>query len=166
MFVARADVLLDLLHQAHPDLERTLRAIAEDWEDPDQQETIGHRWAAIEPIAIDHAVAEPAAASGRVACVPADLAWSDIGDWASLADLMEPPSPGSPRVLGSAAMVQATDSSGLVVPAGGRRVVVLGLDDVVVVDTPDAVLVVPAARAQEVKGVVAELDATGATELL
>ncbi len=123
-------------------------------------------WPGLTRIAIDHAVAEPAAAAGRVACVPAALGWSDIGDWSSLDDLLPAPPGRTPRVLGSADRVLSIDSDGLVVPAGGRTVVVVGLDDVVVVDTDDAVLVLPRHRAQDVKAVVAELTSRGRTDLL
>jgi len=89
-----------------------------------------------------------------------------VGDWDSLAGLLPEPAAGRPRVLGAPDRVHDLDSSGLVVPAGGRDVVVVGLRDVVVVDTPDAVLVLPAGQAQRVKDVVAELRARGRTDLL
>ncbi|MDP2772091.1 MAG: mannose-1-phosphate guanylyltransferase, partial [Nocardioides sp.] len=60
-------------------------------------------------------------------------------------------------VLGDASLVHALQSTGLVVPAGERLVAVIGLDDVVVVDTPDVLLVTSRARAQDVKHIVAAL---------
>jgi mannose-1-phosphate guanylyltransferase len=60
-------------------------------------------------------------------------------------------------VLGDPALVRALDATGLVVPGSGRVVAVVGLDDVVVVDTPDALLVTTRARAQDVKRLVAGL---------
>jgi mannose-1-phosphate guanylyltransferase len=68
-------------------------------------------------------------------------------------------------VLGAADLVRAVDTSGLVVPAAGRVVAVVGLDDVVVVDTPDALLVTTRARAQDVKRVVADLKESGRSDL-
>ena len=68
-------------------------------------------------------------------------------------------------VLGDAAAVHAVDATGLVVTAG-RTVAVVGLEDVVVVDTPDALLVTSRARAQEVKVVVAALKESGRTDLV
>jgi mannose-1-phosphate guanylyltransferase len=68
-------------------------------------------------------------------------------------------------VLGDRRLVRAVDADGLVVPAGGRLVAVVGLDDVVVVDTRDAVLVTSTARAQDVKAVVAALEEDGHGEL-
>jgi mannose-1-phosphate guanylyltransferase len=160
MFVVRASVLLDLLSQWHPDLASGLRALAAD---PSRLEEL---WPTLERIAIDHAVAEPASRIGRVAVVPGEFDWDDVGDFASLGALLAE-APGMPgvRVLGDPAQVRATGSTGVVVPSSGRLVAVVGMDDVVVVDTPDAVLVVPRDRAQEVKRVVDALKAEGRTDL-
>ena len=68
-------------------------------------------------------------------------------------------------MLGDATAVHAVDATGLVV-TGGRTIAVVGLEDVVVVDTPDAVLVTSRARAQEVKAVVAALKESGRTDLV
>jgi mannose-1-phosphate guanylyltransferase len=69
-------------------------------------------------------------------------------------------------VLGDPASVEAVDSSGLVTSTSGRTVAVVGVDDVVVVDTPDAVLVTTRGRAQEVKAMVDRLKDGGRAELL
>ena len=69
------------------------------------------------------------------------------------------------KVLGDEALVVARGSSGLVVPAAGRTVAVVGLEDVVVVDTGDALLVTTYARAQDVKAVVDVLKQRGRTDL-
>ncbi|MBV9830344.1 MAG: NTP transferase domain-containing protein [Marmoricola sp.] len=157
MFVARATVLLDLLAEQHPDLAAGLRAIATD------PGSLDERWPALTKIAIDHAVAEPAAAAGRVATVPGAFGWEDVGDFASLAALTG--SGSGLRVLGDAGLVLDRDASGLVVPATGRTVAVVGLEDVVVVDTGDAVLVTTLDRAQEVKAVVDRLKDSGRADL-
>lgn len=155
MFVARASVLLDELALEHPDLAAGLRAIAED------PSTLPARWAGLTKIAIDHAVAEPAAARGRVAVVPGAFGWDDVGDFASLASIL-----GTDRlqVLGDDALVTAIDASGLVATAD-RQICVLGLEDVVIVDTGDALLVTSRDQAQRVKDVVAALKASGRDEL-
>lgn len=160
MFVVRARVLLDLLAQWHPELAAGLRALAAE---PSRLEDV---WPGLEKIAIDHAVAEPAAAAGRVAVVPGGFGWDDVGDFSSLGGLLEDAA-GMPgvRVLGDASDVRVVDGGGLVVPRSGRVVALVGLDDVVVVDTPDAVLVVARDRAQEVKQVVDALKAEGRTDL-
>ncbi|MDR6862369.1 mannose-1-phosphate guanylyltransferase [Phycicoccus sp. 3266] len=161
MFVVKARVLLDLLAQWHPELAAGLRALAAD------PSRLDDAWPGLEKIAIDHAVAEPAAAAGRVAVVPGGFGWDDVGDFASLGALL-PDAAGMPgvQVLGSADTVRVADATGVVVPGTGRVVALVGLDDVVVVDTPDAVLVVARDRAQEVKAVVDALRAQGRTDLL
>ena len=158
MFVVRPTVLLDLLARWHPDFAAALREIAAD---PGR---LGEIWPTLPKIALDHAIAEPAAEAGRVVVVPASFGWDDIGDFDSLATLLESGA-ASPSVLGDGTLVHAVDSTGLVVPGNGRVVAVVGLDDVVVVDTPDAVLVTTRARAQEVKQIVAALKEAGRADL-
>lgn len=158
MFVARPGVLLDLLGRWHPDFADRLRTLAAD------PTRLAEIWPTLPRIALDHAVAEPAADAGRVAVVPAGFGWDDIGDFDSLAGLLEHDL-GHLTVLGDADAVHGIDASGLVVAASGRVVHVVGLDDVVVVDTPDALLVTTRARAQDVKQVVARLREEGRGDL-
>ena len=157
MFVVRPTVLLDLLAQWHPEFAAALRSIAA------APETLAEVWPSLPKIALDHAVAEPAADAGRVATVPAAFSWDDIGDFDSLATLLAGDEPMT--VLGDTTAVHTVDATGLVV-TGGRTIAVVGLEDVVVVDTPDAVLVPSRARAQEVKAVVAALKESGRTDLV
>jgi mannose-1-phosphate guanylyltransferase len=165
MFVSRADVLLRRLGEQHPDLRDGLERVGTAWDTPLRAEVLAETWPELLQIAIDHAVAEPAAAAGGVAVVPGGFAWDDIGSWDSLASLLPHPATG-PAVVGTAQDVVALDGSGVVVPASGRMVAVIGVDDVVVVDTPDAVLVTTRAQAQRVKSVVDALRAAGRTDLL
>lgn len=160
MFVVGASVLLDLLAELHPDLAAGLRKIAA------EPAALTELWPELTKIAIDHAVAEPAAAQGRVAVVPGGFTWEDVGDLASLASLLSdiPSQPGL-RILGDADLVLSRDTTGLVIPGSGRTVAVLGLDDIVVVDTPDALLVTTRARAQDVKTLVDLLKASGRAAL-
>ena len=158
MFVVRASVLLELLGTWHPELVRTLRDIAS------EPTRLAELWPSLTKISIDHAVAEPAADAGRVAVVPADFPWDDVGDFASLATLLEE-SPDGLRVLGPRDQVVSRDSTGLVAAHGGRTVVTLGVDGIVVVDTPDALLVTTRERVQDVKGIVETLQASGREDL-
>jgi mannose-1-phosphate guanylyltransferase len=160
MFVVRPTVLLDLLGESHAEFAAALRQIASA---PERLEEI---WPTLPRIAIDHAVAEPAAADHRVAVVPATFGWDDIGGYDALAALSQPgASSDRLAVLGDPDLVHAIDSSGLVVPHGDRMVTVLGLEDVVVVETEDALLVTTLGRAQDVKRLVAELKESGRADL-
>jgi mannose-1-phosphate guanylyltransferase len=166
MFVARADVLLDELHRNRPKLHEGICAIAAAWDSSnpaDRDQALARWWPDLEKVAIDYAIAEPAADAGRVAVVPAALGWDDIGDWASLAALL--PGDAALKVVGDAAQVLDVDSSGIAVPAAGRLVAVLGLKDVVVIDTPSAVLVTTREWAQDVKKVVETLSELGRHDL-
>ncbi len=158
MFVVRPGVLLDLLGTWHPEFAAALRAIAAD---PDTLEEV---WETLPRVALDHAVAEPAAAAGRVAVVPGAFGWDDIGDFANLRALLPAAAHGL-SVLGDPGRVRALDATGLVVTHPDRIVAVVGLDDVIVVDTGDALLVTTAGRAQDVKAIVEGLTASGDLDL-
>ena len=124
-------------------------------------------WPGLDKIAIDHAVAEPVAATGGVAVVPASFGWDDVGDFNSLAALLPADDESGSKVLGDSGQVIRIQSAGsVIVPGTGRVITVLGLDDVVVVDTPDALLVTTRARAQQVKDIIGELRARDLDELI
>ena len=163
MFVARADVLLAELERNRPELHAGVLRIARAWDTAERDPVVAEFWPQLEKVAIDYAIAEPAAEAGRVAVVPAALGWDDIGDWASLAALL--PGDAALKVVGDAAQVLDVDSSGIAVPAGDRLVAVLGLKDVVVIDTPSAVLVTTREWAQDVKKVVETLTELGRHDL-
>ena len=104
----------------------------------------------IPAISIDTGVLERAE---RVAVIRAAFPWSDVGSWAAVADLWRDGD--QPNAVRGPAV--AVDSTGCVIDAGTRLVAVLGVRDLVVVDTPDAILVCPTTRAQDVRLVVDEL---------
>jgi mannose-1-phosphate guanylyltransferase len=173
MFVARAGLIVEMLHEHRPELARGLEAIAEAWETDRREEVLAATWPGLPSVAVDHAVAEPAARQGRVAVVPADFGWDDVGDWTSLGDLLPPVDRrtgqgegGRVTVLGPEDRVVTKEATGVVVPNGGRLVVVVGVEDVVVVDTLDAVLVTTRERAQEVRDVVEMLKQEGRSDLV
>jgi len=176
MFVTRAGVLLDHLAVRRPDLAAGIGAIGAAWSTPAREEVLASLWPGLEAISIDRAIAEPVAAQGGVAVVPAAMGWDDVGGFDALSELV----PGRTRgkaagvaVLddsagaGPAADVTAVDSPGaLAASTTGRKVVLLGVPGAIVVDTPDALLVTAPERAQAVKGVVDGLRAEGRDDLL
>ncbi len=167
MFLVRTSVLLGHLQRLRPALHDGLVRVAEAWDTPERDAVLEATWPGLEKIAIDHAVAEPVAAEGGVAVVPGTFGWDDVGDFNSLAALLPSLDGTGTKILGDEANVVRVESAGSVlVPAAGRPIAVLGLDDVVVVDTPDALLVTTRARAQQVKDVVQELHERGLDDLL
>lgn len=167
MFITRTSVLLDHLAEQRPELYEGLQTIAAAWDDESRDEVLQAIWPTLERVAIDHAIAEPVAAANGVAMVPGDFGWDDVGDFNSLAGLLPAVDDRNSKVLGDEELVIRLDSAGsVIVPSAGRVVTVLGLDDVVVVDTPDALLVTTRARAQQVKSVVDAVSERGYDELL
>jgi len=124
-------------------------------------------WPTLPKVSVDYAVMEGAAADGRVATVPGDFGWHDIGDFDTLGQVLPGDDAGNVVTAGPASRVLLRDTSGVVVvPAGDRLVAALGVRDLIVVDTEDAVLVCPRDRAQDVKQLVDDLKARGDTDLL
>jgi mannose-1-phosphate guanylyltransferase len=108
---------------------------------------------------------EGAAAVGRVGTVPGDFGWNDVGDFHTLGEVLASDTDGN-VVVGQEALpkpgVLLRETENLVVvPNSGRLVAALGIRDLIIVDTPDAVLVCPRDRAQEVKKLVDELKDLG-----
>ncbi len=105
-------------------------------------------------ISIDYALMEN---SQAVAVVPCDIGWSDIGSWNALSDLQDADPQGN-RILGEALL---HDARNCYVQSPERIVGLVGVHDLIVVDTPDAVLIADRSRAQDVKQITAQLKARG-----
>ena len=133
MFVVGAQVLLGHLDRLQPTLAAGLRTIAAD------PMTLDATWPSLTSIAIDHAVAEPVSLEGGMAVVPATFGWDDVGDFAALETLR-----------GSDPNTLFVDADGLAISDDDTLVAVLGLRDIVVVRTADALLVTTREHAQRV----------------
>lgn len=108
-------------------------------------------WGLSEATSIDYGVLERA--SG-IRVIPVVLGWSDVGSWTALADVL----PAGEGGVAVADAVVALRAAGNVVHASGKLVALLGVDDLIVVCTPDAVLVASREEAQNVRGVLDELE--------
>lgn len=151
MFFFRADAILEAIAEHLPGLAEGLdaldRAAAKGTEDAAVAEGYGE----LPRISIDHGVMEKA---DGVAVVPGDFGWSDLGSWTTAWELSDRDADGNAAAPDSVLV----DSSGNLVRAPlGKVVALVGVSDLVVVDTEDALLVVPRARAQEVREVVEQL---------
>jgi len=167
MFIARAGVLLDELALHQPALHAGLMELAEVWDDRDRRgPAVDRIWPTLPKIAIDYAVAEPAAERGRLAVVPGHFDWDDVGDFASLAKLVTNGRKNDLAVIGPSARVLSDAASGILVSQTSRVISLIGVHDIVVVDTPDALLVTTLEHAQRVKGVVESLKVTGRDDVL
>ncbi len=166
MFIAKARVLLDQMALAEPELVAALREIASVWGTKKAAAARERLWPGLPKIAIDYSVAEPAAAAGRMVCVAAHFEWDDVGDFASIADLLTRGRKGDLAVLGDGAQVLSDASSGIVVSESDRLVALVGMKDVVVVDTADVLLVTSKQHAQDVKSLVTRMKVSGGGHLL
>jgi mannose-1-phosphate guanylyltransferase len=167
MFVARADVLLDQMRETQPALVAGLEELGAAWDDPTTRgPAVDRIWPGLTRIAIDYSVAEPAARAGRLAVIPGAFDWDDVGDFASIAKLHAGGRKNDLAILGENARVLADASSGIVVSTTDRIISLIGVRDIIVVDTPDALLVTTSANAQRVKSVVDALKLSGRSEVL
>jgi len=167
MFVSRADVLLDQMRESQPALVAGLEELAAAWDDPATRgPAVDRIWPGLTKIAIDYSVAEPAASAGRLAVIPGSFDWDDVGDFASIAKLHSGGRKNDLAILGENARVLADASSGVVISQSDRIISLIGVRDIVIVDTPDALLVTTTANAQRVKSVVDALKLSGRSEVL
>jgi mannose-1-phosphate guanylyltransferase len=167
MFISRADRLLEEIGRSEPEMLAGLTELADVWDDPAERgPAVDRIWPHLTKIAIDYSVAEPAAAAGSLAVVPGHFDWDDIGDFASLAKLNSGGRTSELAILGSNARVLADASSGIVVSQSSRVISLIGVKDIIVVDTPDALLVTTSENAQRVKAVVDALKLAGSSDVL
>lgn len=152
VFVWRTDVFLAALERYSPAIFETLTTIARSWDTADRQRVLDERWPTLPKIAVEYAVMEPAAADGLVATVPGNFGWHDIGDFNTLGEILDAGDGAPVQIAGGDGGVLAYDSKGLVVyPGGGRLITAVGVENLVIVDTGDAVLVCSRDHAQDVK---------------
>ncbi|MCQ2001648.1 mannose-1-phosphate guanylyltransferase [Arthrobacter zhaoxinii] len=166
MFVAPVDLMLKHLEASEPVLYSGLMEIAEAWDTARRREVVRRIWPTLPKIAIDYAVAEPAAAAGDVAMIPGAFSWDDVGDFAAIGRLNPAAENSDLTVMGEGARVYSENASGIVVSDTKRVIALIGIEDVVIVDTPDALLVTTKEHAQEVKKAVEHLKASGDTDVL
>ena len=166
MFIVSAGVLASHLARLLPDMHARLETIARAWGTPEFDEVLADNWPHLTKIAIDHAIAEPVAADGGVAVVPADaeLGWTDLGDFEALTGIVA-----EAGNLGEALRVESDGAAvfgSLTQDGDGPLVALVGVPDVAVALTPDAILVTRRDRAQSVKAVVDQLADRGRSDLL
>ena len=159
IFMWKASVILDELAKQKPSLFNKLKRIHAYLQSGDPNGRVPKLYSQLESVSIDHGVMEN---SSRAAMIPADFEWSDVGSWGSLQDVADCTSSGN--VMNG--NIVDLDSTNSVLFADRRMVATIGLSDMVVVDTQDATLVCPIARAQDVKSVVQLLKKRGAPEHL
>ncbi|MCA9277651.1 MAG: NTP transferase domain-containing protein [Phycisphaeraceae bacterium] len=157
MFVWRASTIMQRLHKHMPAIYNTLRAIQQQWGTSAQQETLCELYPTLEKKSIDYAVMEPASreSPSAVCTVLMDLSWLDVGSWPSYAETLVADSNNN---RASGVQVVSENSSGnLVAGQAGHTVAMLGCSDLIVITTPNATLIMPRDRAEDLKKIHAKL---------
>lgn len=164
IFLARADAWLDALARFAPDILASCRmAMKQATRDGSFVRPAGAALEACRSESIDYAVMEHA---DNVVVFPFDGVWSDVGSWNAVAEMGAADAAGN-RVSGDTARAVPLLSTETYIHAGGNRpVVTLGTERLLVIDTPDALLVASRDRAEDVKQVVAKLESLDATEAI
>ncbi len=159
MFVWRASTILEEVAAHQPALARRIQKMAPLLDSPSASDEFTHAYRRLASVSIDNGVMER---SSRAAMIPVDFTWSDVGNWSSLEEV-------SARTASNnvvSGKVVDLDSHDSILYADQRLIATIGLSGMVVVDTPDATLICPKSRAQDVKKVVEILKQQGAPEHL
>ena len=154
MFVWRASTLLECIGRYEPATAAGLARAAAAWGGAGQAAVLGAVYPALRKVSVDFAVMEPASrdAAFRVAAMPMPLEWMDVGSWPMFAETL--PRDGQENALAAARHVLVDTRRTLVASSDPRHLIAaIGCEDLVIIHTPDATLVCPADRAEEIKKV-------------
>lgn len=164
-FVWRADSILASLGKYAPDIKYQLDLILSSLGTGGEKAVITKCYEAMPKISIDYAVAEK---EKNFMVVEGDFFWTDIGDWKELWEMLEKDNLGNVFIDGDTpgGEVLNIDTSDALVHTDGRLIAMIDVDNIVVVDTKDALLICSKSRAQNVKKIVEVLKEKGRKELL
>jgi mannose-1-phosphate guanylyltransferase len=174
MFFWRVSTFLDLLKSFLPSTHAALSELAKTIGTRKYPTALKRIYPHLENISVDYAIVEPAAKSSgwqapasvlsatpRVSVIPADIGWSDIGSWDAVYQLLS-----KPGANFSAGPSLSLDASGNFLWAPKKFVAALGVSDLVLVETDDAILICPRERSQDVAQIVKTLEAEKRKSLL
>lgn len=156
-FAWTLDNILEEFQRLRPELYARLDAMVAASGSPGYERI----WQQISPLTIDVGIMERAR---QVAVVPCDMGWSDIGSWSALQDLLPRDEAGN-IMLGQGQHL-ALDTQHSLVYSSKKLVATIGLEEMIIIETDDALLVLPRSRSQDVSALVKELQARGLDELL
>ncbi len=172
VFLWSAKTLANAMREHLPETAPHLEAIAAAWGTPAFKAVFKERYPQCESISVDYAILEPRSAKGEhesnLYCLPADFGWNDLGSWAALYEhqlARERGADAENNVIESEGAV-AIDSGNNYVFSPKKLVALVGVHDLVVVETEDAILITTRESSQDVGKVVKELAATGRGDLV
>ncbi|MGI4791036.1 MAG: mannose-1-phosphate guanylyltransferase [Janthinobacterium lividum] len=161
MFIASVRTLRELYKTHLPQMEAPFAQILATHGTDQFEQTMRDVFPTLEKISVDYGIAEKA---DKVAVIPADIGWNDVGSWQRLAEILSSEGKESENiVIGHHVGV---DTHGSMIYSPDRLIATIGMEDIIVIDTPDAILICPKSRSEEVKKIVDELKARGLHDLL
>lgn len=162
LYAWKTSVALAAFQKHAPSIYKKLDTLLKSFGSKQEQKTLETIYSNSESIQIDYAISERAE---NLVVVPGDFGWSDIGDWKVIYDNLPKDSDGN-VVLENKGSLLAIDSKDNLFEVNGRLIVAVGVSDLVIVDSPDALLVCNKERAQDVKKAVERLKADKKEEYL
>lgn len=151
MFVWRADAVLRLFEEFEPDLYNGLMMIKDALDTPDANRVLEEIYPTLKAIAVDNAILERA---DKVAVIEADIDWSDIGSWGAMSDVL-PTDDANNLLNGKVLQIDTRDTT--VYGQTDKLIALVGVENLVVIETEDAILICPRDQTQRVRDVVMRL---------
>jgi mannose-1-phosphate guanylyltransferase len=169
IFLWSAKTLTAAVREHAPEMAAILEKIAAEYGAKDFAEVFAREYPKCENISVDYAILEQQSAKGEgrsnIYCLPADFGWNDLGSWASLHEHLRDAE--EDNVMdGATTGLFAIDASGNYVYAPGKTVALLGVEGLVVVETPDALLITTQERSQDVSKIVRAVHESGREDLI
>ncbi len=161
MFIFRVEQIMAEFARQQPALHGLLQDIQVAVGRPDYADVLRDRWPRVPKISIDYAVMEGAQ---NMAVIPVDMGWSDIGSWETLYDVLEHDADGNAARGNGRGHIHLGSRKTLVY--SDKRVVTIGVEDLIIVDTDDILFVCRRDRSQDVREIVERLKAAGEDDLL
>lgn len=164
-FVWNSATILDLYRRYAPEAYAPLQRIMEAMGTPDEQRVTAREYAAIPKMSVDYGVfshIQP----GEMLALTADLGWSDVGAWDVLRDELRESEGANVVMTAHTDHIGIDTYNSVIYSDSGKLIATVGIDNLVIVDTADALLIAPADRAQDVKKIVERLKAEGKSRYL
>lgn len=159
MFIWKTSVILDMIKKHLPELDNGLNIIANNIGKATEKETIEKEFPLLPSISIDYGVMEK---ENNIRVIPGDFGWDDLGSWRALGDIL-PVVRSNNRVQGR--FVQL-DSKDCIVYAEDKLIATMGVENLVIVQTEDAILICHKDKIQNIKKLINEIQTEGLSEYL
>ena len=162
MYIWKASTILKKFEEYTPDIYDGLVKIGDVIGTDIEEKIISSIYACIPNISIDYAVMESSALEGDVLVIPAEFGWNDVGSW-NVMDVLNIPDSSGNVLIGDTLAIDVSDT---VIYSSGRTVTAVGVENLIIVETSDAIMVCQKNKAQDVKKIVNILEKENRIELL